>query len=108
VASLKSKRMELSLLASYVVGVLMSMVSSTNWLCEATGWSPWRGRPCREPFPMEAFIYCPRPSTVITKRKGERGSPCLMPHEGEKGWEGDPLTRMEKKVEVMRFMIQSI
>jgi hypothetical protein len=56
VASLKSERMELSLLASCVVGVLMSMVSSTNWLCEAAGWSPWRGRPCKEPLSMEDFM----------------------------------------------------
>jgi hypothetical protein len=41
----------------------------------------------------------------MTKRKGERGSPCLIPLEGEKGCEGVSLTRIEKKVEEMRFMI---
>jgi len=30
------------------------------------------------------------------KRKGERGLPFLMPCEGEKGMQGDTLTRMEK------------
>jgi hypothetical protein len=57
---------------------------------------------------MEALMYLPRPSAIITKRKGERGSPCLIPREGEKGWEGVSLTRINKKVEEMRFKIQSI
>jgi hypothetical protein len=35
----------------------------------------------------------------MMKRKGERGSPCQIPREGEKVGEGDPLTRMEKKTE---------
>jgi hypothetical protein len=41
----------------------------------------------------------------MTKRNGERGSPCLIPREGEKGWEGVPLTRNENKVEEIRFII---
>jgi hypothetical protein len=36
---------------------------------------------------------------MSTKRKGERGSPCLIPLVDWKGWEGIPLTRMEKKAE---------
>jgi hypothetical protein len=43
------------------------------------------------------LILHPSPSAMRIKRKGERGSPFLMPREGEKGMEGDPLTRMEKK-----------
>jgi hypothetical protein len=31
-----------------------------------------------------------------------------MPRVGEKGCEGTPLTRMEKKTEEMRFIIQEI
>ena len=41
-----------------------------------------------------------------TKRKGESGSPCRMPLEAEKGQEGTPLTRIEKKAIEVRFMIQ--
>jgi hypothetical protein len=44
---------------------------------------------------------------MIIKRKGERGSPCLIPLEGEKGLEGTPLTRREKKAEEVKFKIQS-
>ena len=36
-ASVKSERMELSLLASRAVGEFMRRVSSTNWLCEGAG-----------------------------------------------------------------------
>jgi hypothetical protein len=32
------------------------------------------------------------------KRKGERGSPCLIPLEGAKVLEGTPLTRMERRL----------
>jgi len=41
----------------------------------------------------------------MKKRKGERGSLYCMPWVGEKGKEGTPLTRMEKKVEDVRCMI---
>jgi hypothetical protein len=50
------------------------------------------------PLTMCALMYLLRPSAMITKRKGESGSPCLMPLEGEKVLEGVPLMRMEKKV----------
>lgn len=40
----------------------------------------------------------------MTKRKGERGSPCLMPRVREKGHEGMPFTRKEKLVEVIRLI----
>jgi len=36
---------------------------------------------------------------MITKRKGERGSPCLIPLEGRKVGEGIPLINIEKKDE---------
>jgi hypothetical protein len=36
---------------------------------------------------------------MMIKRKGERGSPCRIPWEGEKVDKGDPFTRMEKNVE---------
>jgi hypothetical protein len=43
---------------------------------------------------------------MMTKRKGESGSPCLMPLEGAKVLEGTPFTKMEKKVEEVRFRTQ--
>jgi hypothetical protein len=43
----------------------------------------------------------------MMKRKGERGSPCLIPLVGEKGREGTPLIRIEKKAEEVRFRIQA-
>jgi hypothetical protein len=44
----------------------------------------------------------------MKKRKGERGFPCIIPLKSEKGCEGAPLTRIEKKVKEMRFIIQAI
>jgi hypothetical protein len=40
------------------------------------------------------------------KRKGESGSPCRMPLEAEKGREGMPLNKIEKKADEVRFKIQ--
>jgi hypothetical protein len=40
------------------------------------------------------------------KRKGESGSPCLIPREGEKGFVGTPLMRMENRAEEVRLTIQ--
>jgi hypothetical protein len=45
---------------------------------------------------------------MIKKRKGESGSPWRMPRVGEKGLEGTPLTKIEKKAEEVSFMIHSI
>ena len=47
-----------------------------------------------------------RPSTMIIKRNRDRGSPCLIPCMGEKGRDGTPLMRIEKKAEEVRFRIQ--
>jgi len=55
-ASLKSLRMFLSFMASWEVGELKSMVSSTNWLWEAVRCSPCKWRPWREPSKMEALM----------------------------------------------------
>jgi hypothetical protein len=43
---------------------------------------------------------------MIMKRKGDRGSPCLIPLDGEKGFEGTPLMRRERNVEEVRLRIQ--
>ena len=42
------------------------------------------------------------------KGKGERGSPCLIPLEGVKVDEGEPLTRTEKKGVEIRERIQLV
>jgi len=68
--------------------------------------------PCRDSpdnclVSITAWIDLLRPSAKIMKRKGERGSPCLIPLEGEKGFKGTPLTRIEKKVMEVRFIIQA-
>jgi len=42
----------------------------------------------------------------MMKMKAERGSPYIIPLEGEKVQEGTPLMRMEKKVVEVRFRIQ--
>jgi hypothetical protein len=44
---------------------------------------------------------------MIMKRKGGQRIPCLIPLVGEKGREGTPLMRIEKKAEEVRFRIQS-
>jgi hypothetical protein len=56
----------------------------------------------------EADKYHHNPSAIITKRKGDNGSPWQMSREGEKGLDGTPFTSIEKKVEELSFMIQAI
>ena len=48
------------------------------------------------------------PFHMRIKRKGERGSRCLMPREGLKGGEGAPLRRIEKKAIEINFDTQWI
>jgi hypothetical protein len=68
---------------------------------------PCNGSPASDLFAMVAWMDRLRPSAMIIKRNGDRGSPCLIPLVGEKGREGTPLMRIEKKEEEVRFMIQS-
>jgi len=55
---------------------------------------------------MDALMARLSPSTIKIKRKGESGSPCLIPLEGENGLEGTPLNRMEKMADEVRLKIQ--
>ena len=55
---------------------------------------------------MAALIVRLSPSAIMMKRKCESGSPCLIPLEGEKGFEGTPLNRMENRFEQVRLTIQ--
>lgn len=54
----------------------------------------------------DAKIDLPNLSAKIIRRKGERGSPCLMPLEGLMIKVGDPLSRIEKKAPETRVMMQ--
>jgi len=47
-------------------------------------------------------------STTSRKIYGEIESPCLMPLEGFKVWEGETLTKMENKPLEMRYISQDI
>ena len=83
-----------------------NIVSSTNCWWDwgsSLGWgvgslSSWD--------PILAFSSRPRPSIMIMNIKGERGSPYRIPLEGLKVGEGEPLTRIEKKVVEVSFKIQ--
>ena len=55
---------------------------------------------------MTSLIVRLNPSAIRMKRKGESGSPCLIPLEGEKGFEGTPLMGMENRAEEVRLTIQ--
>jgi hypothetical protein len=55
-----------------------------------------------------SFTSLPKPSSIRIERKGERVSPWKMLQEGEKVPKGEPLIRIEKKVEEMRDIIHLI
>lgn len=95
-------------LASKVVDFPKSIMSSMNlwWVWVSSIWckrSPWS-----YPSMVASLRLLPRPLTPRMKRKGERGSPCLMPWEGLKGVVGDPFTRIEEKEDEIRFIIKLI
>jgi hypothetical protein len=92
--------------ASLAVDKPIRSMSSTNWLCEMGGEMPWGVRPEREWSLMAALRVRLSPSASRIKRKGDSGSPCLMPREREKGLEGTLLIRMENKAEEVRLTIQ--
>jgi hypothetical protein len=62
--------------------------------------------PERDRSEMEDLMVRLSPSARIIKRKGESGSPCLMPLVGEKGQEGTSLIRMENRADEVRLTIQ--
>jgi hypothetical protein len=66
----------------------------------------WGVRPKREWSLMDSLRVQLSPSAKRIKRKGESGSPCLIPREGEKGLEGTSLIRMENRAEEVRLTIQ--
>jgi len=56
---------------------------------------------------MDALMNWLRPSTMMIKRKGDKGSICRMTREGEKGWDGTPLIKIDMKAKEVTFKIQS-
>ena len=50
----------------------------------------------------------PSPLVAMMKRKGERGSPYLIPLEEFKGVEWEPLKKIEKKADETMFMTQLV
>ena len=106
-ASKKVWRISWRELASLTVGLPIKRVSSTNWLCEIGGEMSCRGNPARQVFSIAAWMDRLSPSAMIMNRKGDRGSPCLIPLEGEKGLEGTPYARIEKKAKEVRFKIKA-
>ena len=62
-----------------------------------------------------SWFYCfalvkdlPSPSAIMMKRKGDRGSPCLIPLDGLKGCKGPPFSRIEKKALETSSIIQFV
>ena len=49
-----------------------------------------------------------KPSIRITKRKGDNGSPCLIPREGENWLAGETLNRIENLVYLINTKIHLI
>jgi hypothetical protein len=68
----------------------------TNWLCEIRGLIPRKQRPFIAPSQTTTLRILPRTSTIKMKRKGERGSPYLIPQLREKIEDGEPFTKIEK------------
>ena len=91
--------------ASWIEGYPKSILSSINCWWEIVG-RLWMDKPLSRLERRACLMWRPRPSAINTKRKGERGSPRLIPLEGLNGREGIPLMRMEKKEEDMSLITQ--
>lgn len=96
-ASENPVRISLKELDSLTVGMPISRASSMNcWWVEG-GTLSWSLRHVKELFIFASLVDLLSPSTIITKRKGDSGSSCIMPMEGQKGFDWEPLRRIEKK-----------
>jgi hypothetical protein len=69
------------------------------------GSMPWRRILTKYLSTMAALMIWLKPSSMMIKRKGDRGSPCLILQEGEKGWEGTPLIKIENNAKDARLRI---
>lgn len=88
-----------------MLGLQKIMVSSAYWR-----WEIWSS-PLLTSIPSHRFISVPleitrlRHSTTRSKRKGDKGSPCLRPRFNLNGGVGDPLRRMDAEAEEIHEMI---
>jgi hypothetical protein len=64
--------------------------------------------PCKDPKFSSLKMILERISEPRIKRKGERGSPCLIPREGKNLPKGTPSRRMEKEEVVIHCLIHWI
>lgn len=73
----------------------MKIVSSAYWRCEMIG--PWWGSwiPSKIPFSYAISIAICNPSAAIIYKKGDSGSPCLIPRSIQKFVDADPLMRID-------------
>jgi hypothetical protein len=51
--------------------------------------------PIISPAAVALFMLLMSPSIIKMNKKGDSGSPCLIPLEGHKGLAGDPLIKSE-------------
>jgi hypothetical protein len=70
-------------------------MSSTNCLCVEVGKFLKGLMLVTSPAAVVLFILLLSPSIIGMNRKGDNGSPCLMPLEGQKGLARDPLIKSE-------------
>ena len=85
-----------------------SKVSSMNCWCVEVGKFSKGLRPVISPAIVVFFMLRLRPSIIRMNRKGDIGSPYLMPLVGQKGLAGAPFIRSEKLVVETRMIIQLI
>jgi hypothetical protein len=94
-ASPKSSKIILKYFSYFTMGFPWSRVSSMNYWCVEVGQFSKGLMPFISPTAVVLFILFLIPSIIRMKRKGENGSTCLMPLDGQKGLAGAPLISSE-------------
>ena len=94
-ASPKYFKIILKSFPSFTMGVPWSRVSSTNCWCVEVGQFSKGLMSFISPAAVALFMLLLSPSIIRMNRKGGRGSPCLMPLDGQKGLAGAPLISSE-------------
>jgi len=107
-ASMKSNTTFLMAWVLWTIRILISNVSSKNcWLVVACP-SLWSFNPFHFPSATTALIQCPNFFSIRINRKGGKGSPFLIPLEGEKVREGEPSIIIEKNDNKVKDIIHWI
>ena len=107
-ASPNSSKILLNVYASLIVGITWSKVPSMNYWCVEVGKFSKGLRHFISPTAVALFILILIPSIIIMNRKVDRGSPFLMPLDGQKCLVGAPFINIEKTFVETRVMIQLI